>query len=84
MNIALVDGEPVGWIAFDEEERAVHFLFVGRVFRRQGIAKMLMPAFYNDHTKPVFLKALPPPWFSRPAADGTPPPWPAWVCIDLL
>lgn len=84
VRVAAVDGEPVGWIAYDEPARTIHFVFVGRVFRRQGIAKSLMPSFYGDHTKAVFLTALPPPWFSRASQDGPPPPWPQHVCIDLL
>ena len=84
VRVAAVDGEPVGWIAFDESARTVHFLFVGRVFRRQGIAKSLMPAFYFDHTQPVILKALPPPWYSRPGPNGETPPWPSQCCINLL
>lgn len=84
VRIAAVDNEPVGWVAYDEPNRTIHFLFVGRVFRRQGIAKNLLPTFYFDQSKAVFVTALPPPWFSRPGPNGETPPWPMHVCIDLV
>jgi len=84
VRVAAVDGEPVGWVAYDEQARTIHFIFVGRVFRRQGIAKSLMPAFYTDHTQAVYLKALPPPWYSRPGPNGEIPIWPQHCCIDLI
>lgn len=84
VKVAELDGEPVGWIAYDESARTIFFVFVGRVFRRQGIAKGLMPAFYFDRDKAVFLDSLPPPWYSREGPNGEVPIWPSHCCIDLL
>lgn len=84
VRVAVADDLQIGFIVYDEPERMVHFLFVGRNFRRQGIAKSLMPGFYYDLSKPVFLTALPPPWYSRPGPNGETPIWPMNACINLI
>jgi hypothetical protein len=85
VRVAEFDGTPIGWICDDQSNRTVHFLFTGRNFRRQGVAKSLLPAWFHDAAGgTVYTSHLPPPWYSRPAPDGARPPWREHVAIDLV
>jgi hypothetical protein len=87
VRVATYDNEAVGWICDDQSRRRLHFLFVNKNFRRQGVAKLLLPNWFDDaNSGAVFIGCLPPPWYSRPDAnaDGKAPPWKSHVVIDLV
>lgn len=85
VRVATFDDEPVGWIVDDQVNRTIHFVFTGKMFRRQGVAKALIPAWFDDAAGgPVYVSHLPPPFYSRPGADGSRPPWREHVSIDLV
>ena len=86
VQVAVFDAEPVGWIVCDERRRKVHYVFVNRAFREQGVAKKLMPAWFSDSQGgPVFIGHLPPPWFTRKKnPDDKAPPWQMHQVIDLV
>lgn len=85
VRVAVFDEEPIGWICDDQTQRTVFFLFVGRNFRRQGIAKGLIPGWFSEAGGgTVYVASLPPPWYSRQSPDGARPPWREHVSIDLV
>lgn len=85
VRVAVYDEEPIGWIADDQVNRTLFFCFVGRNFRRQGVAKALLPKWFDDAAGgTVYVASLPPPWYSRPNPDGSRPPWREHVSIDLV
>jgi hypothetical protein len=84
VRVADYEGEPVAWIADDQTRRVIHYVFTNRAFRRQGLARGLLPAWYDDLTAPVYLSHLPPPWYSRNVEGAPKAPWPQHVCINLV
>lgn len=88
VRVAVFDEEPIGWICDDQTSRTIFFLFVGRNFRRQGIARSLVPRWFDDAAGgTVYVASLPPPWYSRRGIngqEGAPPPWREHVSIDLV
>lgn len=87
VRVATYDSEPVAWICDDQSRRRVHYVFVNRNFRKQGIAKLLVPEWVSDASQgPVYFTHLPPPWYSRADAKDASkrPPWREHQCIDLI
>lgn len=85
LRVATVDDEIVGFVCDDQTRRRVHFVFTNRAFRRQGVARALIPGWFDDPKGGlVSISHLPPPWYSRPGPDGSPPPWQSHVAIDLV
>ena len=84
VSVAMYDGEPVGWVCFDGPSRTVHYIFVNRAFRRQGVAGQLMPKWFSDSAGgTVYLTHLPPRFFSKPA-DGEKSLWSPHQVIDCV
>lgn len=85
VRVSEFDGEAIGWVCDDATSRRLHYVFVNRNFRRQTVARGMLPAWFDDAAGgPVYLSHLPPPWYSRPNNDGSRPPWREHVVIDLV
>jgi hypothetical protein len=81
--VAVVDDVLAGFAVENRTAREVHYVFTVVPFRKQGVARALVGWIDDSAGGLVALRALPPPWFSKPQ-EGAKEYWRPHQVIDLF